>query len=243
MFIKIQIFLASFRFAFLKGVLDMLKVFCIGLLIFSSCFLVKENSFGETTENKEVTEGVVKEKKESCCDKDKLELKSSASGFQKLPKIPDIVLMNQNGKPSRISDILKDKITVINFIYTSCTSVCQILTSNFRQLEKALENIDKENKVQLISISIDPETDTPARLLQYATKQRIDLEKWTLLVGGLNSVERFSRSLGFSNIDKATHAPGVVIWDDIDKSWQRFVGITPPHVLSKEISKLSAINN
>ncbi len=192
----------------------------------------------------EATEPAAKTEKKACCEVDEKKLAEieSASGFLELPELPDVVMVNQNGKSARMSEILKNKITVINFIYTSCTSVCQILTSNFRQLEKALESIDKENGVQLISISIDPETDTPARLLQYATKQRIDLEKWTLLVSNLNSIERFSRALGFSNVDKSTHAPGVVIWDDIDKQWQRFVGITPPHVLSKEISKLPAIN-
>ncbi|MGR3178171.1 MAG: SCO family protein [Candidatus Anammoxibacter sp.] len=135
------------------------------------------------------------------------------------------------------------KITVINFIYTSCTSVCQVLTSNFRQLEKSLDTIDVDGKVQLISISIDPDIDTPARLSQYANKQRLDLSRWTLLVSGLNSIEKFSRALGFSNIDKTTHAPGVVIWDDIDKTWQRFVGLTPPHILAKEIAKLPAIKS
>lgn len=185
-------------------------------------------------------------KKGPCCETNPVEVNNNAnfniSEYQELPEIPDILMVNQDGYTMRISEVLRDKITVINFIYTSCTSVCQILTSNFRQLETTLDSIDKNNEVQLISISIDPGTDTPDRLRQYADKQRIDLSRWTLLVSGTNSIERFSRSLGFSNIDKSTHAPGVVIWDDIDKRWQRFVGITPPYIISKEIVKLLAIN-
>ena len=184
------------------------------------------------------------EEKGDCCEKELKNLSQNVKveNLQELPELPNIVVVNQDGNSKRISEILKDKITVINFIYTSCTSVCQILTANFRQLEKALDSIDKDHEVQLISISIDPDVDTPARLLQYAKKQRIDLSRWNLLVSGLNSVERFSRALGFSNIDKATHAPGVIIWDDIDKKWQRFVGTTPSHILSREIAKLPALN-
>lgn len=184
------------------------------------------------------------EEKEACCEKKINEVNQNVKieKLQKLPELPNIVVINQDGDSGRISEILKDKITVINFIYTSCTSVCQILTANFRQLEKALDGIDNDQEVQLISISIDPDVDTPARLRQYAKKQRLDLSRWSLLVSGLNSVERFSRALGFSNIDKATHAPGVIIWDDIDKRWQRFVGTTPSHILSREIAKLPALN-
>lgn len=188
---------------------------------------------------------VEKDEQKACCEKDVEVLSKEASieRLPQLPQLPNIVMVNQDGESVRIAEILKDKITVINFIYTSCTSVCQILTSNFRQLEKALDGIDKDGKAQLVSISIDPETDTPARLRQYADRQRIDLTKWTLLVSGMSSIERLSRTLGFSNVDKATHAPGVVIWDDIDKRWQRFVGITPSHVLSRELIRLPALKS
>ncbi len=192
----------------------------------------------------EAPQKAAKEKKGACCEEKAAaaaEVKTVNSQYLDLPDIPNITMFNQDGKRARVYDILKGKITVINFIYTSCTSVCQILTSNFRQLEKALDVIDKDSEVQLVSISIDPDTDTPARLRQYAEKQRIDLSRWTLLVSSLNSIEKLSRSLGFSNLDKSTHAPGVVIWDDIDKKWQRFVGITPAHILSKEIAKLPAV--
>lgn len=225
---------------------NIFKISVFGMLMFCLVVCVAPNSYSDEAvvvggEAAEKVESATHERKECCPKPEELSKKVSSSGFLKLPTIPNIVMLNQNGESSRMSEILSGKITVINFIYTSCTSVCQILTSNFRQLETALEKIDKNNEVQLISISIDPATDTPERLLQYANKQRIDLTKWTLLVSGLNSIERFSRALGFSNIDKSTHAPGVVIWDDIDKQWQRFVGITPPHILSKEIAELPAI--
>ena len=214
---------------------------CISIvvLVLLACFTYVE---AENVVSQNEQEG---KKEGECCEEaaKKAALNAKVEQVQQtLPKLPNIVMLNQDGKTVRISDVLKGKITVINFIYTSCTSVCQILTANFRQLEKALDGIDTDQDVQLVSISIDPDTDTPERLRQYAVKQRIDLERWTLLVSGLNSIEKFSRALGFSNIDKSTHAPGVVIWDDIDKRWQRFVGITPPHVLSKEIAKLPAIS-
>lgn len=193
----------------------------------------------------EVSKKEADDEKGQCCEDKVAEANPQANsqGLQLLPELPDIVMVNQDGETIRVvSGLLKGKVTVINFIYTSCKSVCQILTNNFRQLEKSLDGVDKNGYVQLVSISIDPEVDTPARLRQYADLQRIDLSRWTLLVGGSNSIERLSRALGFSNVDKATHAPGVVIWDDIDKVWRRFVGITPPHIVLKQLNELPAIS-
>ncbi len=196
--------------------------------------LVSGNRSNTTSQND------IKEKS-PCCDK---ELETATinndKSYETLPEIDDISALNQDGQTvSFVNDILPGKISVINFIYTSCTSVCQILTNNFRQIGKALDKIDKDKKVQLISISIDPETDTPQRLKDYAKKQGIDPSRWTLLTTGLNSIERISRTFGFSNVDKKTHAPGVVIWDDTNKQWKRFAGITPAHILTKEIASLT----
>lgn len=227
--------------------------YCIlGTFLINLSGLFSYNIFGDQERDSQTSEalpGVSKkeatDEKEECCD-NKVEaanLEVKSQGLQSLPELPDVVMVDQDGKMVRfVSGLLKEKVTVINFIYTSCKSVCQILTNNFRQLENSLDGIDKNGDVQLVSISIDPEVDTPARLRQYAELQRIDLSRWTLLVGGLNSIERLSRALGFSNIDKTTHAPGVVIWDDIDKMWYRFVGITPPHIVLKQLRELPAIS-
>ncbi|MGR3318520.1 MAG: SCO family protein, partial [Candidatus Anammoxibacter sp.] len=121
--------------------------FCVVGTVLVSLFVILLNSTIAGEEDISKKDKGVEEA--PCCEKDIKDLVKDVKieQLQKLPKLPNIVMMNQYGKSVRISEILKDKITVINFIYTSCTSVCQILTSNFRQLEKALESIDKNNDV------------------------------------------------------------------------------------------------
>src|SRR5258708_24167560 len=79
-------------------------------------------------------------------------------------KIPDIKVYDQYGKPKNFyTDLIKGKTVAINFIFTTCTTICPPLTATFRAVQK--EIIKRGLDVQLISISVDPGTDTSERLL------------------------------------------------------------------------------
>ena len=78
--------------------------------------------------------------------------------------IPDVPVLDQNGKRLNFySDLVRGRTVAIDFIYTSCTTFCPMLTANFRMVQDQLSaRIGKD--VELISISIDPVTDTPTKL-------------------------------------------------------------------------------
>jgi len=84
-------------------------------------------------------------------------------------QIPNVKVVDQNGKALDFyTDLVKGRNVAINFIFTTCTSVCPVLSATFRRVQVELENSQSDTK--LISISVDPTVDTPERLRDFAEK-------------------------------------------------------------------------
>jgi protein SCO1 len=86
---------------------------------------------------------------------------------------------NQDNKAMQLKD-LRGKTMVVVMIYTSCQSACPILVAKMKQIEQKISRKDIED-VNLILVTIDPETDTPARLKEFAKKNKMDAPQWTFL--------------------------------------------------------------
>src|SRR5882672_11283094 len=87
----------------------------------------------------------------------------------KLPKlfpVPDAMLVGETGKPVGLAE-MKGYVTVYDFIFTNCAGTCPVMTATMRRLTA---KVDKNAKVRFVSISVDPERDTPAVLRAYAEK-------------------------------------------------------------------------
>ncbi|WP_460763540.1 SCO family protein [Niabella terrae] len=102
-------------------------------------------------------------------------------------QLPDIALVNQMGKPVRLSDY-KGKIIIADFFFTHCPTICPALTTNMRTLQEAIVNAqrvgDKTNhNVHFLSFSVDPERDSVAALKKWADRFQVDPEQWDLLTG------------------------------------------------------------
>ena len=97
--------------------------------------------------------------------------------------VPDTQLVDETGRSVNLS-AMKGSVTVYDFIFTSCTGICPIMTNNMRALTP---KIAKDAPVRFVSISIDPARDTPAVLNAYAQKHRND-PRWTFLTGDRQSV-------------------------------------------------------
>lgn len=97
--------------------------------------------------------------------------------------VPEIVLIDQDGEPLHFSDY-RGKALVVNFIYTRCPipDYCPLLSRNFQRLQSELAQ-SFVNRVHLLSISFDPENDTPAVLQEYAQRYTEDLGTWTFATG------------------------------------------------------------
>jgi len=149
-------------------------------------------------------------------------------------RIPDIQIYDQTGRRSNFySDLIKGKTVAINFIFTTCTGICPPLTATFRRVQQDL--IERNLPVQLISISVDPVTDTPARLKEYATKFNA-APGWTFVTGDAAAINSILESLGTAVADKADHTSMILIGNDLTDSWTRAYGLSSPVALVKIIS-------
>lgn len=104
----------------------------------------------------------------------------STSSLPVIADTPPLALNDQTGAPFD-SKRLAGKIWIANFMFTSCPDVCPMLTSKMRSLQLRFGNHRKQ--VEFVSISVDPDTDTPAVLTKFAREHDADLSNWSFLTG------------------------------------------------------------
>jgi len=102
---------------------------------------------------------------------------------------PAFTLTDQLERPVR-SDMFRGKVVVANFIYTSCTDICPLLSTQMQALQERLRQENLLGKeVQLLSFSVDPVRDTPAVLRTYAERHKADPDAWRFLTGPEETVK------------------------------------------------------
>jgi protein SCO1/2 len=150
-------------------------------------------------------------------------------------RIPDIPVIDQNGKRLNFySDLVKGKTVAINFIFTTCTTICPPLTATFRRVQQELPTSAPDAK--LISISVDPTTDTPPRLNDFAGKFKAG-PGWTFVTGDQTEITSLLKALGAGVVDKNDHTPMILIGNDRVGYWTRAYGLSSPAVLVKAITE------
>lgn len=97
---------------------------------------------------------------------------------------PDFNLIDQNAESLTRAD-LKGKIYVVNFFFTSCPSICPIMTANMTKIHERFLHYDDLN---ILSLTVDPRRDTPETLKEYAVNRKIDSPKWHFLTGDKDSI-------------------------------------------------------
>ena len=110
---------------------------------------------------------------------------SEATTKGALGQVPAFSLTDQQGRRVTDRDLL-GQVWVVNFVFTRCPSVCPLLTAKFASLQKQLGPLP----VQFVSISVDPDYDTPEVLAAYAARFEADPKRWRFLTGPLREIER-----------------------------------------------------
>lgn len=106
-------------------------------------------------------------------------------------ELPDFQLVDQNGQPFGKQQLL-GHVSVANFIFTRCGSTCPLQTANLARLQRSLTAEPKWAHVRFVSISVDPDYDTPEVLTEYARKANADFDHWSFLTGGREAIWRLS---------------------------------------------------
>jgi protein SCO1/2 len=147
----------------------------------------------------------------------------------------DTVLIDQDGIGRRFySDLIKDKVAIINVMFTTCENSCPVMEANFERIEKWL-GPRLGGDVRLISISIDPETDTPLRLKAYAKRFNAN-PGWYFLSGRKDNVELILRKLGLYVEQKQDHLNLFLIGNDRTGLWKKALGISDADKLIQVVS-------
>jgi protein SCO1 len=105
------------------------------------------------------------------------------ASFPMSVEIDELEAVNQDGAKVRLSELNQDKIMIADFIFTNCDTVCLPMTANMARLQSEIKRAGLEDDVQLVSISIDPEQDTPETLTEYSKRHSADYSNWTFLTG------------------------------------------------------------
>lgn len=108
---------------------------------------------------------------------------------KKYHKIADFSLINQNGE-TITQENYKNKIYVADFFFTTCQTICPLMTDNFYQIQKEILN---DPEVMLLSHSVTPEIDSVAQLKKYALKKGVNDTKWNLVTGDKKQIYELAR--------------------------------------------------
>jgi protein SCO1 len=143
--------------------------------------------------------------------KEPIKLSSSGASPARLPvygSVPDFALIDQHGRPVRRTDF-EGKLWIASFIFTSCPDECPLMAAEMARLQSDLAHL---KDVRLVSISVDPEHDTPAVLLQYAQQFNADPRRWFWLTGDKRAIYRLAREgfrLGIADPAEPPHSSPV----------------------------------
>src|SRR5689334_6228860 len=153
-------------------------------------------------------------------------------------QIPNARVLDQNGHALDFyTDLIKGRNVAINFIFTTCTTVCPVLTATFRRVQVELEK--SQSDVKLISISVDPTVDTPERLRDFADKFKAG-PGWTFVTGDKTEIDSLLQRLGAGVGNKNDHTSMILIGNDPADVWTRTYGLSSPTVLIKVITDTAA---
>ena len=153
--------------------------------------------------------------------------------------IPDAEVFDQDGKRIRFySDLIKDKVVIVSFVFTTCALVCPMQGESLSKLQARLgDRLGKE--VYLVSVTTDPEGDSPERLKSWGLQFRAR-PGWTLVTGKKSEIDKVAMALTGAPAVKGEHSPVVFIGSDKTGRWIRAYGLAEPAKFASLIDEVTA---
>lgn len=152
--------------------------------------------------------------------------------------LPDLSVVDMNGKMTSLAEALdQDRPLMLNFMFTTCTTICPVLSATFSQVQQQLG--EERDHVRLISITIDPEHDTPERLHAYAARFGAG-PQWQFLTGGLQDIIAIQKAFDAYRGTKANHEPVTFLRAAPNTPWVRLEGLASASDVINEYRKLGS---
>ena len=151
----------------------------------------------------------------------------------------DLEVVDQNGKKLRFySDVLKGRVVLINFIFTNCPDACPMVTHKLMQVRNLMAESIKDD-VWFISVSVDPERDTPEAMKEFATKQGVDESRWLFLTGSKENLTYIVKQLGQYTQEVEAHSTLMLAGNDRTRHWTRVMPMVPPQGVAQQLRALA----
>ena len=151
----------------------------------------------------------------------------------------DTVLKDQNGRELRFySDVLKDKVVMLNVIFTHCTDACPLITRKLREVREAMGPA-LAAQVTFVSISSDPLNDTPEALKAFAAKQGVDGPNWLFLTGDKANVDLVLGRIGQFLPSPEQQSTQLIAGDVAGKRWSKIRPDAPAMAIAQRIQLLT----
>ena len=151
------------------------------------------------------------------------------------------ILLDQRGRELKFyTDVLKDQVVVVNFIFTRCPGTCPVQTAKMSELYKELGG-EMGKTVRFVSISVDPDNDTPAKLLEFADRYDVG-DGWFFLTGEQESLDQVTRRLGAYNSLVEAHSPLFLLGNVSREHWVKMRPSASVATLAGEVRKLLAVD-
>ncbi len=171
----------------------------------------------------------------ACCPVDEKHDKNAHFSLGDMKDIPNLELVNQDGENVKFYDLIKGKVVALNFIFTSCKTICPPMGANFANLKKKMEDRVKSKELVMLTMSIDPLRDTPQRLKAWSNKFEAG-EGWTLLTGQTKDINTILKKLKVYTALKEEHAPVILLGKEGTDNWVRTNGLANVDELAKTLN-------
>jgi cytochrome oxidase Cu insertion factor (SCO1/SenC/PrrC family) len=151
---------------------------------------------------------------------------------------PNLTLLTQENKPVHFySDLLKGKVVLINFLFTTCKGVCSPMTANLAKVQRYLgDRVGRD--INMISISVDPETDTAEVLKRYAETFKAQ-PGWYFLTGKKENVDWVLHKLGGYTENKTEHSSVLIVGNEATGEWMKMPAMAGPSQIAEVAIKLT----
>ena len=147
--------------------------------------------------------------------------------------VPEVTLVRSDGAHVTFGHELDDgRPVLLDFIYTTCTTICPVMSQTFAEVQKRLGT--DAAKVKMVSVSIDPEEDTPARLTEYAKRYQAGAQ-WSFYTGTTEASIVTQRAFDAYRGDKMNHSPVTFFRSAPGQPWVRLDGFATPDAVLGEI--------
>lgn len=153
--------------------------------------------------------------------------------------IPDLTVVDQDGVKRRFySDLIKDKVVILSFFFTSCPTMCPVMNNTLGKLQTTLgDRLGKD--VFIVTVTKDPATDTPARLKTWGKSLHMK-PGWTMITGDVKAIGKIVQDFTGDTLGQDMHNTIFLVGNDKTGSWTDLSGYASPADLCQQIDAVTA---